>query len=363
YVWTAEQLQAILSDKQYEATRSVLGVEAEGNWFDHAARERQPTNILHVTDKGEAALAGASPEFRKDFEAARAILLEHRARRVRPSLDDKVMADSNGLMIAAFARGGRLLDEPAHVAAAAKAFDFVWENCRDDDRRLVHYWRGGPSPTPAYLDDYAFLAWGAVELYHATFDPKYLIAAGELVKKMNGSFWDEEEGGYFFTAHDAEKLLTRPKKFSDMAVPSGNSVATLVLTELAQLTGDVSLEDRAARLEQLLARGALGMPSRYTQFAVALETRHATAYEAVVVGDPQAEDTRRMLALLREPRPGVHVAVLLKDVTRADNRLAEAAPFTREYRQQDGKATAYICRRQTCRQPTTDPAVVADYLK
>jgi uncharacterized protein YyaL (SSP411 family) len=285
-------------------------------------------------------------------------LFQHRQRRARPPRDDKILADWNGLMIASLARGGRLLGEQRHSARAAEAFAFVDRQLRDEEGRLLHCWYGDRAATTAYLDDYAFLAWAAVELYHTTYDPQYLQAARALVEEMDEYFRDDVEGGYYFHAADAQQLPIRPKKYGDMEVPSGNSVATLVLSELARLTGEPRYEDRAAELEQLLLRVLLNSPSRATMFAVAVEYRDNPAAEVVIVGDAQAADTQAMLEQARQSQSQTTVTILLKDISAETDLLSEVAPFTRQYKQMNGRATAYVCRNRTCQEPTNDPQVM-----
>jgi uncharacterized protein YyaL (SSP411 family) len=361
YLWTADELRDVLTDAQFDALGQLFDIQEDGNWTDGASRERQSTNILHRRTGDEAEPSAPIPdELKKPFEAARVALFEKRSRRVRPLRDEKILTDLNGLMIASLARGGRLLDDERYVGAAAKAFSFIETHLRDDHGRLLHVWFEGSAAVPAFLDDHAFLAFAAVELYKATYDPKYLESARQLVDAMHERFADEAEGGYHFTAKDAEPLPIRPKKYGDMAVPSGNSVATLVLSELARLTGEPQYEERAARLEQVLSVGLIHMPGRSTQFAVAVEYRRRPGVEVVIVGDLTASDTQKMLARLAQAPSQQTVTLVVKDTKDASRvkLLSEVAPFTEPYTQIDGKATAYVCRNRKCQLPTNDPQVM-----
>jgi uncharacterized protein YyaL (SSP411 family) len=364
YLWTADELRDVLSEEQYATFGQVFDIREEGNWIDQATDQLQPTNILYRTDEGVAAWEESADDFKQHFEAACVALLDHRSRRTRPQRDEKILADWNGLMIASLARGGRLLGRERYVQAAEKAFEFVDTQLRDHDGRLLHSWYRGGATVPAYLDDHVFLAWGAVELYKATYEPEYLRSARQLVADVDQRFRDEAEGGYFYTADDAQRLPIRPKRYGDMEVPSGNSVATLVLSQLAHLTGHLEYEDRAAELERLLARVLVNRPSFATLFAVAVSYRRRPAVEIVIVGDPTASDTRRLLSTAQQHRPKAAVTVLLKDVASdAGELLSEVAPFTAAYGQIDGKATAYVCRNQTCQAPTNDPQVMSRQLE
>jgi uncharacterized protein YyaL (SSP411 family) len=363
YLWTTKELQHVLADEQFATVSQVLDIHEEGNWVDGPSGEPQPTNILYMTEDGEKALLHGSADFKKHFEAARVALLKERGKRVRPQRDDKVLADWNGLMIASLARGGRLLGEKRYIEAAAKAFDFVDTRLRDDDGRLLHRWYRDSAAVPAYLDDHVFLAWGAIELYKATYDPKYLLTARSLMDEIDKRFGDNIEGGYFLTAHDAPPLPVRPKKYGDMEVPSGNAVATLVFSELFRLTGEPSYEDLAAELERLLSRGLMNMPSRSTQFGVAIEYRRTPGVEVVIVGPGSAKETKRMLALVEQHVSNQTVTILLKDTEDAKSQLSEAAPFTKNHELIDGKATAYVCRDRVCQRPTTDPEAMLRQLE
>ena len=365
YLWTAGELREALTDEQFAAVGRVFDIQEDGNWTDGPSGERQPTNILYRrTGDGMESIGRVPDELQKPFEAARLALFEKRAERVRPLRDEKILTDLNGLMIASMARGGRLLHEDRYVRAAARAFRFVDTHSRDEHGRLLHVWCDGTATVPAFLDDHAFLAFAALELYKATYDPKYLKSSRQLVDAMHELFADEAEHGYFFTARDAEQLPIRPKKFGDMAVPSGNSVATLVLSQLARLTGTPEYEDRAARLERAFSIGLMHMPSRGTQFAIALEYRRRPGVEVVIVGSPAAEDARQMLASLRRNASKQSVTILVKDTENPTQAklLAEVAPFTGPYVQIDGKATAYVCRNRVCRLPTNDLQAMIDQL-
>ncbi len=365
YLWTADELREVLTGEQFAAVSRIYDIHEDGNWTDGPSGERQPTNILYRPSRDETKSPDRIPdELQKAFKAARLALFERRSRRVRPLRDEKILADLNGLMIASLARGGRLFHEERYIQAAARAFDFIDTHLRDQRGRLLHVWCGGSANVPAFLDDHAFLAFAAVELYKATYDPKYLKSSRQLVDAMHELFADETEGGYFFTADDAERLPIRPKKFGDMAVPSGNSVATLVLSQLACLTGESKYEDQAAELERALSIGLINMPARSTQFAIAVEYRRRPGVEVVIVGDPAAADMRQMFANLEEHPSNETVTILVKDTANPTHAklLSVVAPFTKPYAQIDGKATAYVCRNRICQLPTNDPQAMLGQL-
>ena len=150
-------------------------------------------------------------------------------------------------MIAALARAGSVLEETRYTEAAERAVALIFSKLRREDGRLLARYRDGEAAFPAYLDDYAFVTWGLLELYEATFAPRYLRDALELTHQALELFWDQENGGFFFYGEDAEQLIIRPKEIYDGALPSGNSVMLLNLLRLARLTGDGALSDKAER--------------------------------------------------------------------------------------------------------------------
>jgi uncharacterized protein YyaL (SSP411 family) len=364
YVWTAEELRRILGDEELALVSAVYGIREEGNWIDPAHGGLTGTNILHMTGEiAEAAhAAGLDPAVAgRRLEAARVKLFDARAKRTRPLRDDKVLASWNGLMIAAMARAAQVLGDPDYADAAARAAEFVRQRLTRDDGRLLARWRAGDAAHLAYLDDYAFLAWGRLELYEATYEHEHLAEAIRLTEEMNRLFADEAQGGYFFTGEDGEPLLARAKEIYDGASPSGNAVAALVLLKLSRLTGDGSHEARAKRLFAAFAGRVSAMPSAHAQLLVALDFALGPAREitlAADLGDP------RLLALVAAVRrPFVPNKIVHLRPARGDGGpLAALAPYVAAQVANDGAPTAYVCEGFACKQPVTDPAALAALL-
>ncbi len=203
-------------------------------------------------------------ELRERLEGMRIKLLEERSRRIRPLLDDKILTDWNGLMAAAFARAGAVLDDSVFIERAETAVDFLNNSLRAKDGRLLHRYRLGEAAIPAFLDDHVFLTWALLELYDATLEVRYLERAIDLQDETISRFWDPKGGGFFFTAPDNEALLVRSKEVYDGAIPSGNSVAMNNLVRLAHLTGKPGLHrarKRAAKGLRCGCRRALPRPT------------------------------------------------------------------------------------------------------
>ncbi len=182
------------------------------------------------------------------LDGIREKLFMYREKRIRPYRDDKILTSWNGLMIAAFALGGRAFCSNEYTEAAEAAYGFIQRNLVREDGRLLARYRDGEAAFPAYLDDYAFLVWGLIELYQATFKTGYLKRALELNRDMLDLFWDERDGGLFLYGEDSEQLIMRPKEVYDGALPSGNSVALYNMLRLSRMTGDTQIEERARQV-------------------------------------------------------------------------------------------------------------------
>jgi uncharacterized protein YyaL (SSP411 family) len=290
-----------------------------------------------------------------DVAAARDKLFEVRERRIHPHKDDKVLTDWNGLMIAALARGAQVLEETEYADAAARAAGFVLDRMRTPDGRLLHRYRDGEAKITAHLDDYAFLIWGLIELYEATFEVPYLKTALELNGHMLDHFWDDHSGGLFFTPDDGEDLIVRKKEIYDGAVPSGNAVAMLNLLRLTRFSGRTELEERASSMSKAFSKQIGQYPSGYTQFMVSVDFGLGPSYEVVVVGEPKAEDTRDMLRSLRTSYIPNKIVIFRSSDTE-EPQITQIADFVKNHVSVNGKATAYVCQDYACKMPVTDVA-------
>jgi hypothetical protein len=348
YVWTEAELREALPGDLADLAMRAYGASPEGNFTDEASGEAVAANILHLPQPvGEA---------RDRLEEARRLLLARREQRVRPLRDDKILADWNGLMVAALARAAWALDDPDCLQAANEAADFVLGRMRDGEGRLWHRFRDGEAAIPGYLDDYAFMAWGLIELYEAGFDPARLEQARDLMQHLLDHFWDPESGGFYATAPYHEELLLRSKDTYDGAVPSGNSVALLNLLRLSRLLGEAEYEQRAEALTRALAGDVARMPSAYTQFLVGLEMALQPGQEIVIAGGTEAE-RRALLGVLRE-RFLPHAVVLVLEEQTAP-ALTALAPWLADYPAAGQPAAAYVCQGGACQSPVTTPASLA----
>ena len=355
YVWEEEEIIKVLGKEEAELYISTYNVERSGNFSDEASGEKSGANILHLK-KPLSEIADSydlsADELQARLEASRKKLFSVRENRVHPYKDDKILTDWNGLMIAALSMGGRALGNSQYTEAAKRAADFILRDMRKPDGSLLHRYREGEAGIEGNVDDYAFLIWGLLELYETDFDIKYLSAALELQDQMINRFWDEDNGGFYFTSDNAEKLIARQKEIYDGAIPSGNSAAILNLLRIGRITGNPEYDKKASNLGSAFSSTIARAPMAHTQFMCGLDFGIGPSYEVVVVGDPGKDDTQEMLrALSKDYSP--NKVVLLRG-PEGDGDITGIAEFTKSQASIDGKATAYVCLNYVCKLPTTD---------
>ena len=356
YVWTEDEIRQTLKGDEADLIINVYSIDKIGNFRDEASGENTGANILHL-NKSLTEIAFKNKEsvdgLKESVEAARQKLFAVRNKRVHPHKDDKILTDWNGLMIAALAKGAQAFDEPKYAEAAKRAADFILTGMRREDGRILHRYRDGHTAILANVDDYAFLIWGLLELYETVFDVDYLQTALDLNSEMIKYFWDEKDGGFYFTAEDAEELIVRQKEIYDGAIPSGNSVAVSNLFRLSRITANTDFEDKANKIMLAFSKDVESAPSGYTQMMVALGFGIGPSYEIVIVGNPEADDTKEMLRSL-----GKHFipykVVLLKHDDQETADITRIAEYTEYHSSFDGKATAYVCLDFACKMPVTN---------
>jgi uncharacterized protein YyaL (SSP411 family) len=350
YVWTPQEIERVLGPEHTKVFAEYYGVTERGNFEDNKS-------ILNVTES----LAEVAKRLKKDpteaegiIQQSRSKLLAHRAKRVRPHRDDKVITGWNGLMISAMASGGAVLSEQRYIAAAEKAAEFVLGKLMRDGR-LMRYYRDGKVAGPGFLDDYAFVIMGLLDLYEATFDAKWLAEARKLTEQMIEQFGDNEAGGFFLAAKDAEALIVRNKPGYDGAVPSGNSVAALVLLKLGRLTMDQRFTEQGGRVLNAFSAQMAQSPASLTAMLVSLDLSLGPTQEIVIAGDPEQADTKEMLKTVRSrflPR----AVVLLHAPGEAGKAIEMQVPFVKAHVAIAGKAMAYVCKNYVCRKPVSSVA-------
>jgi uncharacterized protein YyaL (SSP411 family) len=296
----------------------------------------------------------SSQEVKQILDESKGKLFEVRKFRPRPHLDDKVLVDWNGLMISGLAFGSRVLDDPQYKEAAEKSAKFILATLVRKDGRLLHRYRDGEAGILGTLEDYAFFIHGLIDLYEATFKEEYLKEAKRLTEDMIKLFWDEKEGGFFFTATDAEKLLIREKEIYDGAIPSGNSVAALDLFRMGRLTLNREWEKKAEEYFKAFGQELSSGPSAYAQSMMALDFAIGHSREIVLAGQKDDSQTQEMLKSLYSRFIPNKVVILRPSLDDEAKPIIALVPFVENQKNLNGKTTAYVCENYNCKFPTTD---------
>jgi len=342
YLWTVEEVKSALPAEEAELAIRLFNIQPGRR------------SVLHLTEQpGKAGW--------KEVERLRAKLYEAREKRVKPARDEKILLDWNGLMVAALARAAQSTGRQEYAEAAEKAVAFLLNKMRDDRGRLLHSYKDGVATVHGFLDDYAFLALGLLELYEATFKAGYLKTALELADDMMQLFWDPVSGGFYYTSNDCEELIVRKKEVYDGAYPSGNSAALLLLLRLGRISARRELVEAAEKLLKAFSKRVVEYPAGYTCLLLGLDFALSPSQEVVIVGDPEREDTKEMIAALRSEWSPNRVALL--KWSGAEQDVAGVAAYTQGMEAMDGRATAYVCSNYACRSPTTDPGELRRLLK
>jgi len=364
YLWTVDEVRQILPVEESELVLTTFNLDEGGNFQDEATLKKSGKNILYldeslekIADKLETPIV----TLRERLEKARKRLFQAREKRFHPKKDDKILTDWNGLMIAALAKAAQVFDSEDYLRAAKHAAIFIVENLRASGGRLYHRYRDGDCAIEAFIDDYAFLIWGLLELYEASLEVEYLELANELNEEMLTHFWDDEHSGFYFTSKDAEDTLVREKKVRDGVYPSGNSVALMNLLRLARITSNPNWEEKASEMLETFSGEISKSPTAYTYILVGMDFALGPSYEVVVVGKLQDTKTQELLRLLRVNFIPNKV-VLFRPLGEKSPRISKVADFTRNFSGQEGEATVYVCSDYSCHAPTSDPEEMLDLL-
>jgi uncharacterized protein YyaL (SSP411 family) len=345
YVWTPAQIrEALASDPncinfstpQIDKLMQFYGVSEEGSF--------EGRSVLHLADGAEA----AEPE---GLAGMRRALFEARAQRVRPGLDDKRLTSWNALAIAALADAGAVLGRDDYLAAARTCAEFVLDQMRDPDGRLLRTYKDGRARLNAYLEDHAFLLEALLTLYESSFEERWFREARALAETTIERFGDPERGGFYSTSSDHEELIARRKEVGDHPIPSGNSSAAMGLLRLSALTGERHYEDWATGVFAVFAKPAVEHPDAFAHLLRALDFHLSPTHEIALVGEDLGE-----LATVARERPLSHL------VLAGGPEGTEQPPLLSGRTTVEGKPAAYVCENFTCRLPVTDPAELRSQL-
>lgn len=347
FVWSNDEVEKTLGKEDAEVFSYAYDVTREGNW--------EETNILHrpKTHEQEARLLGIDSEKLTDILArSRAKLLALRSQRIRPSRDDKVLTSWNGLMIAAFARAAAVLGEARYAQAASAAADFFLKRMRTPEGHLFRTWSAGAAPKlNAYLEDYAFLIDALIDVYEMDFDAGRLQEAARLADIMIEEFWDEKDGGFFFTGKSHESLIRRSKEPEDSSIPSGNGMAITALLRLGKHLGRVDLTTKGLATLQLFSGLMTASPTAGGQMLMGLDFHLGPVPELAVIGPRDGAQVQEALHAIRTPFLPRKV-VAFAEGTEPETEKG-ALPLLAG-KKRSGELAVYVCENFTCREPITN---------
>ena len=351
YCWTHDELSKLLSPEEFIVAANYFGITKPGNFVDHSHPNPLPgLNVLSVVNP----LRSSDEQL---LASAQAKMLAVRATRVRPHLDDKILASWNGLMLGAFARASAVLGEEKYLAAAEKNLAFIktqlWQPGQGEAvGTLFHRWREGERDTVQLLEAYAFLLAGVLELYEATLNPAHLDFACELAAALLAKFYDHANGGFWQSPAATTDLILRIKDDYDGAEPSGNSVATLALLKLAAITGRDDFRQPAEATLQLFAHRLQNNPAALAYMLHALDFWLDEPRRVVIAGDTNSNNFRELLR-------AAHSVYLPNKIVLGTTGAVE--PFAKTLTAK-AEATAYVCTGNACQAPTNDVEILRTHL-
>ena len=355
FVWTPAEIKAILGEAEGELICRYYGVTERGNF--------EGKNVLHVAEDLDA--LAQRPQARPDYlryfddmlQFARQRLFEAREKRAKPARDEKILAAWNGLMMRALAEAGVALNRRDYVDAARRNANFILEAMRDADGRLFRSWKDGQARLQAYLEDYADVAEGLIALYQATFEPRWLLEAEQLLEIIHEHFWDPAQGAAFQTADDHEALIVRRKDFQDQAEPGGNSAYASAALRLARLRQRPDLEKRAEVIFRFVRHLLPAQPAGFGHLLCALDLFLRPSREIVLIGDPSDPATSALQQQIwQRYLPDAVVAGAPPEMVEA---YSEQVPLLVGRTAGHGRPTVYVCQNAICNLPVTDPDTLA----
>jgi uncharacterized protein YyaL (SSP411 family) len=343
YLWNIEEIRKALPTELHEIAFAIFNVKSKGN-YPEARQKRNGNNILHLEKplfELAAELKTGINELIMELGRIQKLLFNKRKKRIHPFKDTKILVDWNGLMIAALAKAGRILNEPKYLKAAIKAADFIWRKMVRNSELLYHRFSDDEVAVEGFLDDYIFLAWGCLEIYEANFENKYLKKVEKLISISKKKFWDKKNGGFYFVPKDYDIEVPRIKKVYDGAFPSGNSVAMLMLLRLGILTENINYEKMARQMLKFFSEEVKKSPLAHTFLLAGLDFLIGPSFKVTLVGISEEDSLMKMTKALNSNYfPNVVFELKLSDKNK------------KEHKSLSNKATAYICSHQSCMPPT-----------
>jgi hypothetical protein len=343
FVWTEDEVNRLLGEEDAEIFCRMFDIGEPGNFEDKS--------ILHPI----LTVDQASKLFRKDPSEIAALvarakrkLFAEREKRIKPFRDEKIITAWNGLMLSGLAEAIKLSGNPAWIEAAKRTVEFIFSKMFRDGL-LLHTYKDGQAKLLGYLDDYAFVAVGLLDLYEALFDKSYLDRAIQLTDIMQREFWDERDGGFYFTGKSHEQLISRAKPIFDASIPSGNAMATQLLLRLYHLSGNDQYRTSAEKVLRSYYDAMESQPFGFAHMLCALDLYLEGAKEIVIVGNPADADVKELVAEMSS----LYLPNKVLQLATPGTSLADISPLLQGKTQINGKATVYVCQNFTCSSPVT----------
>ncbi len=356
YIWTRDEIIELLDKLEARLFASCYDISESGNW-NHPGDAHVPSgpkNVLQVVRSAETlARLHELPleEVENVLSAAKRKLYRARCHRIRPGLDDKVLTGWNGLMITALAKAASLLQESSYGEAAVAAANFLLDKVRQDDRLLASYGKG-VARLKAYSTDYAFLVEGLIEIYCWNGETEYLQHAEQLTETLIEYYWDQQQGGFYLTASDHERLLVRTKTVQDGATPSANSSMAMNLQKLSILLNRDDYKQKAETILRVFIDSSLRKTFQQELLLSALDAWHRGWEEIVILGAKEDEHTK---ALLTAGHANYRPNQLIVQVEQPGRTSHESLPLLQGRKMIEGQPTVYLCHNYVCKEPITAP--------
>ncbi|HWO01198.1 MAG TPA: thioredoxin domain-containing protein [Blastocatellia bacterium] len=345
YVWTRAEVMSVLGDEDGATFCEFFNVTESGNFEHGTSILNTPLSIEEFAEKKGAKVE----ELKRAINSGKQRLFNVRQARVRPGRDDKSLAAWNGLMLTAFAEAANILARDDYREIAVRNAEFIMKHLIRD-RRMLRTYKNGQSKLNGYLEDYAYVIEGMLALYEATFELRFFNLARELADTVIAQFWDEVDGGFYFTSADHEELITRTKDYFDNAVPAGNSVAALGLLKLFHLTQEHEYQRSALAILRTVRQAVGKYPSAFGYALNGLDFYLSEPQEIAIVGNADSHEARLFVEeIYSRYLPNKVVAAREPD----DEQSAETIKLLAARPMVDGKVTAYVCRNYTCLAPAT----------
>ena len=356
FVWDQEEVLGLLGSEIGERFCESYDVQPDGNFENGKSILNIPVNLEEIA----RSTGIVESDLISCLEKARKTLFEIREKRIKPGRDEKIQANWNGLMISSFALASQILKNEKYLEVAVSAADFILDRMRDDSGLLLHSYKDGRAQQPGFQDDYAFLIGALIDLYEATFQAKWLEIAESLCEDMVDQFWDEKEGGFFFTGVHHESLIVRSKNPYDNALPSGNSVGVLVLMRLGYFFDREDFKAKALKTLSLFQPFMNEVPTGFGQMLCALNYAMEGPREIAIAGSPDDPQTQELLRTVA--RHYVPNRVFALRNPEASDELTSRIVLLANKEMIGGKPAAYVCRNFACDHPVTNPEDLARQL-